>query len=76
MLDVNAENNQPRKVKDSAEKGSVIQLTYRHTYGIPIGHIQASKLNHGALFSNIFNFAKCVACLKVEHHVTQEQEKC
>ena len=39
----------------------MIELTYRHTYGIPIGRMSVSKLNHGALFRNIFNFAKCVA---------------
>ena len=49
-----------RKVKDGTEKCSVIKLTYRHTYAIPIGPMRVSKFNHGALFSNIFNFAKCV----------------
>ena len=49
------------KVKDSTEKCSVIKITYRHTYSIPIGRTPVSKLNHGALFRNIFNFAKCVA---------------
>jgi hypothetical protein len=51
--------NEPRKVKDNIEKCSVIKLTYRHTYDIPIGRMPVSKLNHGALFSIIFNFAKC-----------------
>ena len=52
---------EPRKVKDSTEKCSVIKLTYWYTYDIPIGRMPVSKLNHGALLSNIFNFAKCVA---------------
>ena len=55
------ESNCVGKFKDCAEKCSVIKITYRYTYAIPIGPMPVSKLNHGAPFRNIFNFAQCVA---------------
>ena len=56
-----AMNEPPGKVKDSTEKYSMIEHTYRHTYSTPILRMPVSNLYHGALFSNIFNFAKCMA---------------
>ena len=49
--------NEPRKVKDSTEKCSVITLLTGILNSIPIGLINCDVLDHGALLSTIFNFA-------------------